>query len=363
MAEDLGEKTEQPTGRRRSEARNKGQVGKSADFSSAVVLSGAVLASVIFTHPLLDAMLTIMRFPLSPEGLDPFTADSRITIDTALIATEAGRVLIPFMLMLALIAYLSGVLQVGFMIAGESLKPDLNRLNPIKGLGRLFSKRTLVKGGIDLLKVTVIALVLWILIAQRKDQVLSLAALPLIEGIINAARLLLEITIWILVVLYVLGITDLVYQKWQTTQDLKMTRHDVKDERKSTEGDPETKRRRFNLSRQIAMQRIQQDVPQADVVVTNPTHFSVAIKYDTNKAEAPRVVAKGADFLALRIRQVAVAAAIPIVERPPLARALYAQVEINQEIHPEHFEAVAEVLAYVYKLEGRQAPIGEPIPA
>jgi flagellar biosynthetic protein FlhB len=363
LAEDLGEKTEQPTGRRRGEARNKGQVGKSADFGSAVVLTGAVVAMVFYTKPLLDSMKRIMRYPLSPEGLDPFTADTRITTDTTIIAIETAKVLVPIMLILVAVAYFSGVSQVGFMLARESLKPSFSRMNPVKGVEKLFSKRTFVKGGIDLLKVLVIALVVWILISQRKEQLLSLAGLPLLEGIVNAARLMLEVAIWVLVVLFALGITDLVYQKWQTTEDLKMTRHEVKDERKSTEGDIETKRRRFNLARQMAMQRIQQDVPQADVVVTNPTHFSVALKYDTKRSDAPRVIAKGADYLALRIRQVAAAASIPIIERPPLARSLYANVEIGQEINPEHFEAVAEVLAYVYKLEGRQAPQGSPVPA
>lgn len=363
MPEDLGEKTEQPTARRRFEARQKGQVGKSTDFSSAVVLAGAVVACVLFAKPLLEAMLIATRYPLSAEALSPLAADDRAIADTALISLRTAKVLIPLMLMLVAIAYISGVFQVGFMLSKQAIRWDMNKINPAKGFGRLFSKRTAVKGGIDLLKVIVIAGVVFIAISQRKDAILALAALPMMEGVTAAARLILEIAIWVLVVLFVLGITDLVYQKWQTTQDLKMTRHEVKDERKSTDGDPETKRRRFNLARQMAMQRIQQDVPNADVVVTNPTHYSVAIRYDIKKSDAPRVVAKGADYLALRIRQVASAAAVPIVERPPLARALYAQIEVGQQIHPEHFEAVAEVLAYVYRLEGREAPQIDPIPA
>jgi flagellar biosynthetic protein FlhB len=154
----------------------------------------------------------------------------------------------------------------------------------------------------------------------------------------------------------IIGVADYMYQRWQYTQDLKMTRHEVTDERKSMEGDPEIKARRFRMARQMALQRVNQAVPKADVIVTNPTHFSVALRYDAETMAAPRVVAKGVDFLAMRIRQIAMTHGVPIVERPPLARALYYGVEVGRDVPAEHYQAVAELLAYVYRLDESNRP-------
>ena len=179
--------------------------------------------------------------------------------------------------------------------------------------------------------------------------------MPLLS-IINAveiiADLMLIVALTVLAILILLAILDFLYQKWQTTQDLKMTKHEVKDERKSMEGNPEVRAKRMKMARQMAMQRLGRDVPDADVVVTNPTHVSVALKYDSEMMAAPRVVAKGADFVALRIRQIAATHGVPIVERPPLARALYARCEVGDEIPERDYEAVAEILAYVYRVSG-----------
>ncbi|MHC5023403.1 MAG: EscU/YscU/HrcU family type III secretion system export apparatus switch protein, partial [Planctomycetota bacterium] len=166
---------------------------------------------------------------------------------------------------------------------------------------------------------------------------------------------LLTLALRVVAVLLLLGFIDFFYQKWKHTQDLRMTKQQVKDEMKQAEGDPEVKKRRLRMQQQIAMQRINASVPKADVVVTNPEHIAVALQYDANRMNAPRVVAKGADFLALRIRQIAVQHGIPVVERKPLARALYREVPVGREVPPEFYQAVAEILAYVYRLGGRVA--------
>lgn len=355
MPEDLGEKTEQPTPKRQSEARERGQVAKSTDLSSAIVLLGAVVGGAFFAPRLLEGLFYITRYNLSPASLSRDLTGVRVEADVAAVMSETARVIVPIMLIVVFFAYLSGLLQVGFLFSSRVLTPQFERLNPVKGVARLLSKRSLIKGVMDVLKFVLIGLVVYFVIAHRWVEVGSLASLHLTAAIVRAAWMVLELAIWVLLALILLGIIDFIYQRWQRQEDLKMTKHEVKDERRSSEGDAETKARRMKLAREIAMQRIQQDVPRADVIVTNPTHFAVAIRYDQATMNAPRVIAKGADFLAMRIRQIGVAAGVPIVERPPLARALYQQVNVGQEVNPEHYEAVAELLAYVYRLEGRAA--------
>jgi flagellar biosynthetic protein FlhB len=179
--------------------------------------------------------------------------------------------------------------------------------------------------------------------------------LTVLECLVSIGQLMLDVALRILAVLLLLGVIDFVYQRWKQRQDLKMTKQQVKDEMKQTEGDPDVKRRRMRIQQQIAMQRISSAVPRADVVVTNPEHLAIAIRYDREAMNAPVVIAKGADHLAMRIRQIAIRHSIPIVERKPLARALYKDVAVGQEIPPDFYNAVAEVLAYVYRLDGRMA--------
>lgn len=357
MAEDLGEKTEQPTDRRRGEARERGQVGKSADLSAAIVLAGATAVTFYLGVPALEGLGRIVRYCLSAESIAFPAAGGigSITSDAALLAWEAARITAPIMVLMVLVAYLSGYVQVGFLFSLKAIRPNLSRLNVFGGFGRLFSRRALVKGGIDLLKLCVVGAVMVAAIRSEYDELVALAALPLGAALFEAAHMVLHLALWTLAILIILAIIDWQYQRWQLNQDLRMTKHEVKDERRSSEGDPEVKARRLRLARQIAMQRLQHDVPKADVVVTNPTHYSVALKYDAEKMNAPRVIAKGADYLALKIRYIAAAHGVPIVERPPLARALYHHVKVGREISAEHYEAVAEVLAYVYRLEGRAA--------
>lgn len=355
MAEDLGERTEAPTGKRLGDARQRGQIARSQDLSSAALLLGAVLALAAVGGPLVDGMGEYMQRQLE-EGLLTRTDEvdeARMAIINAVLRSVviAG----PAMALLVLAAYVAHVFQVGWLVTTKPLQPNLGRLNVIKGIGKLFSKRNVVKGGINVAKVAIVGSVATLVIRSEIAGLVSLPRMSMAQGLVFTGGLIMKLSLWLLAVLLLLGVIDFVYQKWQHQQDLRMSKQEVKDERKSTEGDPQVRARRQKIARQIAMQRLRSDVPTADVVVTNPTHYSVALKYDAEKMRAPRVVAKGADFMALQIRLIAATHGVPIVERPALARALYANVEVGREVPVEQYEAVAEVLAYVYRLEGRAA--------
>ncbi len=350
----MGERSEQPTAKRLSDARSKGQVPKSQDLGAAGGLIVAIITLVVFGAGVMEGLARIMRRVLSAQTPgDPLTFDS-ILPAARYVAIEGAMLLLPLLIIAALAAYAVQFMQVGWLLTAEPIRPKLEKLDPIKGTIKLFNKRNLVKTIVNSLKLVVVIFVSWLVIAARVDVLAAAIRLDAAPALLLVARVILELAIWLVVLLLAIAIIDFVYQKWQHTQDMKMTKQQVKDERRSMEGDPEVKGRRIKMAREIAMQRIASTVPQADVIVTNPEHFSVAIKYDQDEGGAPRVVAKGADHLALRIRQLARLAGVPIVERPPLARALYWGIEVGQEIAPEHYQAVAEILAYVYRMNDQQ---------
>lgn len=355
MAEDMGQRTEAPTPRRLSEARERGQTGKSPDLSAALFLSGACVLAYLWASDLFSFGASMVRRGLDTSALGMSLQPLDLKTELSGSFLTAARFAVPLMLALAALSYCVQVCQVGFILTTRPLEPRLDRLNFLSGFGRLFSLRSTVKGGLDLLKLGLIGTVAVLVVRGESRAIVSLAGLDLAAGFVESLRIASRVAVWVLVMLLLLGVIDWVYQKWQMKQDLKMTKQEVKDELRSQEGDVEIKGRRLKFMRNLITQRLGRDVPKADVVVANPTHFSVAIKYDGASMNAPRVVAKGADYMALKIRYIAAAHGVPIVERPPLARALYHQVEVGQEVNPEHYEAVAEVLAYVYRLEGRVA--------
>ncbi len=355
MAEELGERTEQPTSRRLSEARSGGQVAKSQDLASAIDMIGVVLLITLLGGSAMAAMAAMMRRILEDQ-----TAGAALTVDSIRpmviwAASQALRVALPGLLVMFVLACLAHIVQVGWLFTTSPIMPNFARLNPVGGLGKFFNLRSLIKTLVNCVKLSVVGTIAYLVIRKHLPGIAALPMLSMAAGLYKMGLMVLELAIWLLAMFLALGLIDYFYQKWQYTHDLRMTRQQVKDERRSVEGDPEVKARRFRMAREIAMQRIQQAVPKADVIVTNPTHFSVAIRYDEENMHAPRVVAKGVDFLAFKIRNVAIASGVPIVERPPLARGLYWGVEVGQEIAPEFYEAVAEVLAYVYRIRGRAA--------
>lgn len=355
MAEDLGDKTELPTARRRSEARSRGQVPKSTDLSAAVELAAGVALLAIMGSAGAGVLGALLRHGLQHE-LAGGPIDTRTVRDAAINAGLAGAwVLGPALAVMFGVAYLAQFLQVGWLITLKPITPNLNKLSPAAGLKRIFGVRGLIRLGMNSLKLVVVSLVAGLVLWKDLEMVVALPGLTILGGVYMVLQLALELTLWLLATLILMGIVDFIVQRWRHTQDLRMTRQEVKDERRSMEGDPEIKSRRFRMAREIALHRIQAEVPKADVIVTNPTHFSVALRYDPAKMRAPKVVAKGADDLAFHIRRVAIASGVTIVERPPLARALYWEVDLGREVPAEFYEAVAEVLAYVYRINGRAA--------
>lgn len=367
MAEDMGERSEQPTGKRLSDARGNGQVPKSPLLSAAIDLIGAVIIIAVFGGWFVRSLSELMR-----QGLDGRASMSATAPQTGLggpaglnwdstepLLLESARhamfIAVPVLLLMFVVAFLAQFLQVGWLFTLKPLQPKLSRLNPVSGVKRLFSKRTLVKTLVNLLKLAAMVFIAHTVVRINEPAIVSMPMLDPGPAMVLAGRIMLEMCLWMLAFMLVLALIDYTYQRWQHKQDLRMTKQEVKDEFRSMEGDPQIKGRRLRMARQIAMQRMQAAVPQADVVVTNPTHFAVALKYDGDKMGAPVVVAKGADLLAMRIRQIATMHGVPIVEKPPLARALYHEAPVGRQISPEFYQAVAEVLAYVYRLSQKKA--------
>ncbi|MCC5822974.1 MAG: flagellar biosynthesis protein FlhB [Phycisphaerales bacterium] len=353
MADDLGERSEAPTSKRRSEARDKGQIPKSQDLSGVITLFGSMVILIAFGGMIISSMAGMIRAMLTADASGVHMTVPSMAESARQVFGQAALILIPVLAVAALFGFVSQFIQVGWNVTPEPIRPKLNKLDPIKGFKRVFGKRGLMKTVMNTIKLTVVIGVAYLLALLNAQAIASLPALTAAGALTVGARLLVILMIILLALMLLIALIDYMYQRWQHTQDLKMTKQQVKDERRSMEGDPQIKGKRMQMAREIAMQRVGQAVPEADVVITNPTHFSVAIKYESGVMNAPRLTAKGADEIALRIRQLARKHDVPIVERPPLARAIYWGVEIGQEIAPEHYEAVAEILAYVYRLDGR----------
>jgi flagellar biosynthetic protein FlhB len=363
VAEDLGERSEDATPKRMREAREEGNVAKSMDATAALTLLVATLALAIGLAPLLTSFGSLIRETLLPEHNIDAARPEALDAVVRPALTTLGLTVAPALGLALLTAFLASIWQVGFHPTSKPLVPKLERMSPLSGFKRVFGSHGIIKTGFDLTKLVAVAVVATLAVM---DAGRALVTLPAFEPQMAAkviGGLIFDLALRVVAVLLVLGIVDYAVQRWKHARDLRMTKQQVREEYKQTEGDPEVKRRRMQIQRQIAMQRIQTAVPKADVIVTNPEHISIAIAYDAESMRAPRVVAKGADHLAMRIRQIAQRHGIPIVERKPLARALYRQVEVGQEIPPDHYKAVAEILAYVYRLDGaagRRRPAAGP---
>lgn len=352
MAEDLGDKTEEPTPRKLSKAREEGRIPKSTDLSSALLLASATAILWVAAGPTLERLGRLVAFGLeqSSDGVGTEVAPSIQA------ASAIGLVaLAPLVLAGWFAAYLGHLWQVGVVVTPKPLEPKLDKLNPINGIKRLLGVQTLVKGGLDLGKTTIALGVAGIVSWRMHDVLVVLPQGTAAAGFAVVGRLMLELAALVALALLLLAILDYAFQRWKHTKDHRMTKQEVRDEYKDSEGDPKVKQKRLQMARQMAMQRITKTVPTADVIVTNPEHISVAIRYDEATMHAPVVVAIGVDHMALRIRRIAAQHGIPIVERKPLARLLHRSVEAGQPVPPESYAAVAEVLAFVYRMNGRAA--------
>ncbi len=350
MPEDLGDRTEAPSSRRLSEAREQGNIPRSQDLSAAIDLIAAVIILALLGVGLARAFRNIMERSLNSDASASLSFAGLLpTLSYA--AWEAAKVAIPIMGLVLVLAYVAQLSQVGLHFSTKPLAPKLGRLNPLNGLKNLFNTRSLMKTAVNTVKLGAVLLAGWVFMAGMVHKLAFLPMLPAMQAIDLALSFGASLAKILLAILLLIGIIDFLYQRWKHKKDLRMTKQEVKDERRSMEGDPQVKGQRFRMYQKIVLQRINAAVPKADVVVTNPTHYAVAIKYDPKTMRAPKVVAKGVDYIALEIRKIAMAHAVPIVERPPLARALYAGTEPGHEIDSKYYQAVAEILAYVYRLE------------
>jgi flagellar biosynthetic protein FlhB len=354
MAEESnGDKTEAPTPKRREEAREQGNIARSPDLTAAVLLVGGMYMLRWYGNRLISVLSTTLKDMLGRGSLSDVTTKNlgpMITTTTF----NIGIAMMPLLVGVMLIAVLVNMAQTGLNFNPGKLAFNFAALNPLSGISRLFSGgQGLVKMGMSLLKLSFVGLMAYSAIHGRITQIILAQEMGFIQIFALAADILFNIAVRIGILLFVLSLLDYMWQRYRIEQGLKMTKQEVKDEMKSMEGDPRLKARR----RQIAMARLREqlkkDVPTADVVVTNPTEFAVALRYDPDKMNAPKVVAKGQGFIAARIRQLAIEHGIPILERKPLARALYKMCNVGQEVPEQYFSAIAEILAYVYELNGK----------
>ena len=341
------DKTEAPTPRKRQQAREQGNVAKSADLSAAALLVAALVLLWLTGGRLWSHLAGVARDALGGDLADP---DVRPLAVSAVKDVVAG--MWPLMVGLAFVAVVANVGQIGLILSTKKLEPNPKVLDPIAGFKKLFfTGKTYVGFAMNVGKLVIVAAVAWWAASVQMPVVLALSDADAESLAVAGGMSVFAVGLKVALALLVLALLDFAYQKWKHEQDLKMTKQEVKDEHKTNEGDPHLKSRRRQIAMQRATQRIDTALPTADVVVTNPTHFAVAIKYDEAKMGAPRVVAKGADLLAARIRELAAANRVTVVERPPLARALYRAVEVGREIPEDFYSAVAEILAYVYRLD------------
>jgi flagellar biosynthetic protein FlhB len=353
MADDYGDKTEAPTPRRRAEAREQGNVARSPDLTAAVLLLSILLMLDWYGPGLVGALKTLMARTLSPDSLGDGGAGSAFSLLMLALRLVAGA-MAPLLVGVVIVAVIVNVMQVGLFFSLKRVQPRMTALNPFKGFGKIFAGRdNLVHLVMNLLKLVLIAAVAYSAIHGKMAQILSVQGLEFVQIFSLGSDIVYSIALRIGAVLLVLAILDYAWQRWRNEQQLKMSKQEIKDEMRRMEGDPQIKSRRRQIAVQRLVQGIRKSVPTADVVVTNPTHYAVALKYDSETMNAPRVVAKGADFLAQTIREIAVANGVPILERAPLARALYRLCEVGQEIPEQFYAAVAEILAYVYELSGK----------
>jgi flagellar biosynthetic protein FlhB len=347
------EKTEKATPKKRQDTRKKGQVAKSTDVNTAIILLLVFLFLWLFGRMLGGTLLNLLKHTFQTYILIDITEANFSSVFLELIL-EAAVVLLPIMLIALIAGVAASYMQVGVLFAPEAIKMKLSKLDPIKGAKRIFSIRALVELVKSLLKIGLAGLVVFVIIWHSLEEVMLLSQKSVADGFYIIAQLVVILGLSVAILLLILSIPDYLYQKYDHEKQIKMSKKDIKDEHKNMEGDPRIKSKRKQKQMEMAMQRMMQEVPKADVVITNPTHFAVVLRYDEEKADAPFVVAKGVDFVAQKIKGIAADYQVVTVENKPLARALYAQADIGDQVPEDLFKAVAEVLAYVYRLKNKQ---------
>ncbi|HPJ95699.1 MAG TPA: flagellar biosynthesis protein FlhB [Syntrophales bacterium] len=353
--EDQGqERTEQATPKRRDEAREKGQVAVSREVASAIVLGASLIYFYFGSGRLMEGIVEIMKATFRDAG--------RVVLSQAnfhaLMLTLVYKVFLlifPLLLAVFIAGFLANVLQVGFMFSWEAVQPKLSKIDPFKGFKRLFSLRSLVELVKGLFKISVVGLIAYLVIIHEIPALFPLADQSIWGMLVFIGRVAFKIMMLTCFVLLVMALLDYLYQRWEFEKSIRMSRQEIKDEFKHTEGDPLIKSRIKRLQRDIARKRMMAGIPKADVIITNPTHLAIAIRYDQENMNAPVVVAKGAGHVAEKIKEIAAEHKIPVVENKPVAQVLYKIANIGDMIPADLYRAVAEILAYVYRLKEKSA--------
>lgn len=341
-------KTEKPTPKRIEDARKKGNVAKSQDMNNAAVLLTASVLLYFYWPPVANTIRNLMIERLGHLPKQDLTLDflAHLAIQTVQVV---GVILLPILAALLFVGVVSNYAQVGNLLTFEPLKPKVEKLNPVNGLKRLFSMRSIVEALKGIAKVTLIGFICYGVISDRYVELATAYG----TGLLGLGTLI-GTTAWsiawrVMLALVILGLVDFAYQRYEWEKNLKMTKQEVKDEHKQAEGSPEVKAEIKKRQRKMAQRRMMSEVPKASVVITNPTHFAVAVQYERDRMEVPLVLAKGTDLVAKRIREIAEEAGVPMIENKPIAQALYKQVEVGDEIPPELYAAVAEILVAVQR--------------
>ena len=351
-----GEKTEPATQKKLEDARKEGKVAKSKDLTQAFELVVLFLLLRIFIGYVGERMVGIFSSTIGRMG--EFIQVNQVGLSLAAVSNLFINVLLewllivwPFFVFGFVITFLVSVYQVGWKVSAKTMEPKLSKFNPINGFKRIISKDSLFELVKSIAKVGVIIYIVYTSIVDEANSLFILYEISVNQAVALTGEIIIDVGLKISIVYVVVGLADYIYQRHKFNEEMKMTKQEVKDEYKNTEGDPQIKGRIRQKMREVSQRRMMQDVPKADVVITNPTHFAVAIKYDAEVSRAPVVVAKGEDFLAQKIKEVAKENHVEIVENKPLARMLYHNVDIGSEIPPELYQAVAEVLAMVYHMK------------
>jgi flagellar biosynthesis protein FlhB len=350
--DDSGEKTEQPTERRRARAREQGNVAKSVDLTAAGLLLGAAAVFYTLAVPLCGSLAEMMADTLRTAGPGPFSgsdAGNRMRHILQMISPNMLGVLLAMMLA----ALIWNVVQIGILVAPDALVPNFARLNPLSGFQRIFSPAALMRLAVSLAKLLIVAGIAAWSIASMLPWFVQLVDLEPRLTLFYVERAVVKLAFQLAAALVFLALLDFLYQRWKFEQDLRMSKQEVRDEMKEMEGDPLMRQRRREAHRKVAQARELRQVKSADVVVTNPTEIAVALKYDPEKNSAPIVVAKGMGEIAASIRRIAAENRIPIIERKEVARALYRSVKVGQAIPVEMYQVFVEIMAYVYHVTGR----------
>ena len=353
--QDPAQKTEEPTQKRLADAEKKGQVAKSQEIGNWFMLTAATIGLITMSTSVAgDVKSVLLQFIEQPHAINADMIHLQTTMWN--LVGDISLALFPLIMLLGIAGLAGNLIQHKPIFSAHKLKPELSKISLAKGLKRMFSSRSVMEFLKGLVKIAIVATVAIVVVWPELDRLPLLISMETQAAVEVLQQIAIKMLISVVSVITVVAAIDFAYQRQQHTQQLRMSKQEVKDEHKQTEGDPMVKQRLRSIRMERSRKRMMAAVPDADVVVTNPTHFSVALKYAQETMAAPKVVAKGQDHMAKRIREIAKANDVPIVENPPLARALHASVDIDEQIRVEHFQAVAEVIGYVMRLKGNMPP-------